>query len=70
MSDLKESFRQQRYLVRCEVDGTTYQGNYWVAGMNLVVSTSKGGASTQLANRSPEKLAMKLLQKLASEGRA
>ncbi|MBK7645763.1 MAG: hypothetical protein IPJ12_00910 [Betaproteobacteria bacterium] len=51
MSDLKESFRQQR------------------AGMILVVSTSKGGGSTLLANRTPEYLAKKLLQKLVSEGK-
>jgi len=62
--------RQQRYQVDCQFDGKTYSGNYWVAGMILVVSTAKGGASTQLAGREPEALARALLGKLASNGQA
>lgn len=61
------NFRQHRYQVSCEIDGQTYQGNYWVAGMILVVSTAKGGASTQLSQRSPEALAKQLLRKLVPE---
>lgn len=57
--------RQQRYSIACDVDGMTYHGNYWVAGMILVVSTSKGGTSTQLAGRKPDELAKFLLEKLA-----
>lgn len=63
------NFRQHRYQVSCEVDGKSYQGNYWVAGRILVVSTAKGGASTQLSHRSPEALAKELLSKLVLEGK-
>lgn len=57
--------RQQRYSIACDVDGMTYHGNYWVAGMILVVSTATGGTSTQLAGRNPDELAKFLLAKMA-----
>lgn len=63
-------YRQHRYQISCEINGTTYKGNYWVAGVILVVSTAKGGTSTQLAGRGPEVLAQKLLRQLALEGKA
>lgn len=62
--------QQKRQRISCEVDGKTYVGNYWVAGKILVVSTAKGGTSTQLKERQPEDLAKQLLLKLASEGKA
>jgi hypothetical protein len=64
------SERQQRSRISCEVDGNTFEGNYWVAGKILVVSTAKGGTSTQLGPWSPESLAEQLLRKLAIEGKA
>lgn len=60
----------QRHRVSCEVEGTMYKGNYWVAGMILVVSTAKGGTSTQLAGRPPAVLAESLLMNLARDGKA
>lgn len=60
----------QRHPVSCEVEGQLYRGNYWVAGMILVVSTAKGGTSTQLAGRSPGLLAANLLENLARDGKA
>ncbi len=60
----------QRHRVSCEIDGRTHNGNYWVAGKILVVSTAKGGSSTQLGAISPDTLAKKLLRKLAEEGKA
>jgi len=60
----------QRHRVSCEIDGKTHNGNYWVAGKILVVSTAKGGNSTQLGAMSPETLAGQLLLKLAKEGKA
>lgn len=62
--------QQKRYRISCEIDGKTYEGNYWVAGKILVVSTAKGGTSTQLKDRQPEVLARQLLLKLANEGKA
>lgn len=61
---------QNRYQVTCNVDGVIYRGNYWVAGKILVVSTSNGGTSTQLADRNPERLAKTLLEKLAHGSKA
>ena len=63
------TYPQHRYQVSCEIDGKIYHGNYWVAGMILVVSTAKGGTSTQLSHRTPEALAKQLLQKLALDGK-
>lgn len=60
----------KHYRINCEVDGKVYAGNFWVAGKILVVSTSRGGASTQLGDRQPEELALKLLRKLVGEGKA
>lgn len=65
MSDM-----QQRQRINCEVDGQTFEGNYWIAGKILVVSTAKGGASHQLGTSQPQALAEKLLRKLAGEGKA
>jgi hypothetical protein len=62
--------KQMRYRISCELDGKTYEGNYWVAGRILVVSTSKGGTSTNLSGREPEPLAQELLKNLAREGKA
>ncbi len=62
--------QHQRYQVSCEIDGTTYNGNYWVAGMILVVSTAKGGASTLLGDRAPNAVATSLLTNLANIGKA
>ena len=59
-----------RQTVTCEIDGKTHKGNYWIAGKILVVSTAKGGKSTQLGATSPETLAGQLLRKLAKEGKA
>lgn len=64
------SVLQHRYRISCEVDGKSYEGNYWVAGKILVVSTAKGGTSHQLGTNQPEALAYKLLRKLAAEGKA
>lgn len=61
---------QKRYRISCELDGKTYEGNYWVAGKILVVSTAKGGTSTQLKDRQPEALARQLLLKMAGDGKA
>ena len=62
--------RQQHYRINCEVEGQTFEGNYWIAGKILVVSTAKGGASHQLGANDPEVLAKKLLRKLATDGKA
>jgi hypothetical protein len=59
-----------RHTVICEIDGKTYQGNYWVAGKILVVSTAKDGKSTQLGPHVPEALAQRLLRQLTEQGRA
>ena len=64
------SDKQQRYRISCEVDGVSYTGNYWIAGKILVVSTSKGGASHQVGSSDHEALAMELLRRLASDGKA
>ena len=58
-----------RHRIRCELDGKTYEGNYWVAGKLLVVSTAKGGTSARLGLRYPEAVAAQLLTKLAAEGK-
>jgi hypothetical protein len=68
-TSLNMSYPHHRHTISCEIDGKTYQGNYWVAGMILVVSTAKGGSSTQLAGRPPAVLAERLLRKLAKEGK-
>lgn len=60
----------QRHRISCVVDGQTYDGNYWIAGKILVVSTSKGGSSHQVGTSQPEALAVKLLRQLAREGKA
>ena len=44
-------------------------GNYWVAGMILVVSNATGGTSRQLANNVPEDLAKILLRSLVLASR-
>ena len=62
--------RQQHYRINCEVDGQTFEGNYWIAGKILVVSTAKGGASHQLGTSQPVALAEKLLRQLAKDGKA
>ncbi len=54
----------QRQRISCVVDGQTFEGNYWIAGNIIVVSTAKGGT------KNPEELAAQLLQKLAVEGKA
>lgn len=54
--------RYERHPVSCEIDGDIFTGNYWIAGMILVVSTATGGASRQLANQRPEDLAAALLR--------
>lgn len=54
--------RYERHPVSCEIDGDIFTGNYWIAGMILVVSTATGGASRQLANQQPEDLAATLLR--------
>ena len=59
-----------RHTVSFEIDGRTVKGNYWIAGKILVVSTAKGGKSTQLGAETPETLAKKLLRQLADEGKA
>jgi len=59
-----------RHPLTCEIDGKTFKGNYWIAGKILVVSTAKGGKSTQLGTMSPESLAGQLLRTLAKEGNA
>lgn len=61
---------QQRYRISSEIDGKSYEGNYWVAGKLLVVSTAKGGASARLDHRVPKALAEEMLRKLATEGKA
>ncbi len=60
----------QRQRIRCDVGGRSVEGNYWLAGKILVVSTAKGGTSTQLAHHDPAELAERLLRKLAEEGKA
>ena len=62
--------RQEHHRIACEVDGQTYGGNYWIAGKILVVSTAKGGTSTQLCTKHPEELAEQLLRRLAGDGTA
>jgi hypothetical protein len=62
--------RYQRHPVSCEIDGELLTGNYWIAGMILVVSTATGGASRQLANSEPEDLAKILLRDLVLANRA
>ena len=64
------SDKQQRHRISCEIDGVSYAGNYWIAGKILVVSTSKGGASHQVGTGDQSSQAIKLLRRLASEGRA
>lgn len=64
------NYHQPHDRVSCEIDGRTYNGNYWVAGMILVVSTAKGGTSTQLGGRAPKALAESLLRTLARDGKA
>ncbi len=56
--------------VSCQIDGKTYHGNYWIAGKILVVSTARGGKSTQVGASPAEALAMRLLQELAQVGKA
>ncbi len=56
------SQKYERHPVSCEIDGETFTGNYWIAGMILVVSTATGGTSRQLADSEPEALAKILLQ--------
>ena len=60
----------QRQRIRCDVGGRSVEGNYWLAGKILVVSTAKGGTSRQLADHDPAELAACLLRKLAEEGKA
>ena len=62
--------RYERRPVSCEIDGEIFTGNYWIAGMILVVSTATGGASRQLANSEPEYLAKILLTNLVQANRA
>jgi hypothetical protein len=64
------SERQQRQRISCEIDGVTVEGNFWIAGKILVVSTSKGGTSHQVGSGDHESLAIQLLRRLASEGKA
>ena len=59
-----------RNTVSCDIDGKRFEGNYWIAGKLLVVSTAKGGKSTQLGAMSPETLAGQLLRKLGEEAKA
>jgi len=59
-----------RYPVTCHIDGKRYQGNYWIAGKILTVSTSRGGKSRQVGTTPAEDLAKALLQQLAREGKA
>lgn len=61
--------RYERHPVSCEIDGEVFTGNYWIAGMILVVSTATGGASRQLANNEPEDLAKSLLRNLVLANR-
>ena len=63
------SQRYERHPVSCEIDGDIFTGNFWVAGMILVVSTSTGGASRQLADQQPEDLAEALLKSFILTGR-
>ena len=65
MSDM-----HQRHRINCVVDGLAFEGNYWIAGKILVVSTAKGGARTQVGLHQPQSMAEKLLRKLAREGKA
>ncbi len=60
----------QRHRITIQVDGNAIEGNYWVAGKILVVSTAKGGASHQVGTSQPQALAEKLLRKLARDGKA
>lgn len=62
--------RYERHPVSCEIDGELFTGNYWIAGMILVVSTATGGSSRQLANSEPEDLAKILLKNLVLANRA
>lgn len=62
--------RYQRHPVSCEIDGEIFTGNYWVAGMILVVTTATGGTSRQLANSEPADLAKSLLTNLVLANRA
>ncbi|MER2541452.1 MAG: hypothetical protein ABTQ26_19595 [Azonexus sp.] len=62
--------RQEHRRISCEIDGQTFEGNYWIAGKILVVSTAKGGASHQLGSGTPEAQAERMLCKLAGEGKA
>ena len=61
---------RQHHRISCVVDGQKYEGNYWIAGKILVVSTAKGGDSHQVGTSQPQALAEKLLRKLAKEGKA
>lgn len=51
------------------MEGTTDNGNDWVAGAILVVSTAKGGTRSPLAGRVPEALAEQRLWQLARRAR-
>ena len=62
--------KQQRYRVAIDIVGQQYDGYYWGAGKMLVVSTAKGGGSTQLGDRKPLAVAEKLLLKLVRDGKA
>jgi hypothetical protein len=70
ISPTTETSHQQRHRISCEVDGNTIEGNYWIAGKILVVSTSKGGSSHQIGSNDHKALAVELLRRLASEGKA
>ncbi len=62
--------RYERHPVSCEIDGEIFTGNYWIAGMILVVSTATGGTSRQLADSEPKDLARILLTNLVLTNRA
>lgn len=56
--------------VTCEIDGKTYKGTYWIAGMILTVATGRGGKSRQVGSKPVDVLAQELLHQLAQEGKA
>ena len=62
--------RYERHPVSCEIDGEVFTGNYWVAGMILVLTTAAGSSSRQVANSEPEDLAKNLLRNLVLAKRA
>jgi len=35
--------QQHRHRISYQIDGKTFEGNYWITGKILAVSTSKGG---------------------------